>query len=88
MKKIEEKTKKKLQEPHENQEENNDEEQIKTINEAECLNEVGKKENNHIRLNKRRIQKLVEGPVEKKQKKSDFKHPTQFISAEPQINRV
>jgi len=89
MKKIELKSQKHQnhneQDDFASEEENN--EKTQEINEDFIENEKHPIANN-IRLNKRRMKSLEHVGIEKKQKKTEFKHPTQFISAEPQLNKV
>ncbi len=78
MKKIEQKN-------HEKHELEKQKEEFPSDNDENPLENTAiheKKENNGVRLNKRRMNQITGDNIEKKQKKSDFKHPTQFISAE------
>ena len=97
MKKIEQKThdknllkeKEHLEDEIENENEHHEDHEEK----EELQNIMEETTNKNIRLNKKRMRRLEEKnhssePVEKKKNKSSFKHPTQYVSAEPPILKV
>ena len=81
MKKIE----KKLHEKHELEKKKEELPSDNDENFEESLEIHEKKGNDGIRLNKRRLSQITGNNIEKKQKKIDFKHPTQFITAEQNL---
>lgn len=64
----------------------NETEETKPISHEKSHNKSEK--NSEIRLNKKRMNRIIEKTSEKKIKTNDYRHPTQFISYERQANLV